>query len=445
MNDNFLYELRSPPPPEFASRLKARLDLQASEARQKRRSFTWFVVGAILMGGTALAFVSPAVRQATLAKITQWRGATASEHVTSSERQTLARTVQPASAPRNDRSLQHGSAADLQIAERESPPASRDGEVSRPAAVPESSTTVLGPAVGTTIVNPSASARAPVRIGHYDSLTSLAEGLALELEGRWRKMSVVTSRLPAQTDVCSGVFDAENIDILLSTHRESEAPGGRCYARSKRFVELAFAYEAIVVIVHRENTWARSITFSELKVLQEPEPALALSTWSQLRAEWPTLPLSLVGTSLQQSELGIRFADAVGLRRNPSVFEMTKDDAATMKIVENTLGALGYVDFGTLTRVLKDRTARWPTVAAIVNAKGEAVEPSVASIQERKYELSRPIWAYVDVSGLRRPETMAVLEEIFELRSPDAIADSGLVPLGRTQRKEAMLTLARAR
>ena len=75
MNDNFLYELRNPPPPEFAARLKARLDVQENDARQQRRAIKWFVLGAILMGGTALAFVSPSVRQAAWTMIVQLRGA----------------------------------------------------------------------------------------------------------------------------------------------------------------------------------------------------------------------------------------------------------------------------------------------------------------------------------------------------------------------------------
>src|SRR5688572_18064039 len=74
MNDDFLYELRDNPPAEFATRLKAQLERQAVEMLRKQRAFRWAAIAAMLVGSTALAFVSPAVRQATLTMIVQLRG-----------------------------------------------------------------------------------------------------------------------------------------------------------------------------------------------------------------------------------------------------------------------------------------------------------------------------------------------------------------------------------
>lgn len=58
MNDDFLYRFRTAPKPEFAARLKARLD--ASD-RARKRGVRWSVF--TLIFGAALAFALPAVRE----------------------------------------------------------------------------------------------------------------------------------------------------------------------------------------------------------------------------------------------------------------------------------------------------------------------------------------------------------------------------------------------
>ncbi|HEV7715663.1 MAG TPA: hypothetical protein VGO53_08705, partial [Steroidobacteraceae bacterium] len=62
MNDEFLHRLRTEPPPEFAARLKARLDRGA-----RKRAMPWGAIVGVLLFGTAFAFVSPAARHAITA------------------------------------------------------------------------------------------------------------------------------------------------------------------------------------------------------------------------------------------------------------------------------------------------------------------------------------------------------------------------------------------
>jgi cytochrome c556 len=70
MNDDFLYRLRTEPPPHFAAALKARLDRAPS-----RRMRGWQVGLGVLLFGTAFAMVSPAARQ-SLVEVIDWiRGA----------------------------------------------------------------------------------------------------------------------------------------------------------------------------------------------------------------------------------------------------------------------------------------------------------------------------------------------------------------------------------
>src|SRR5687767_7311281 len=55
MNDEFLYRLRTDPPPEFAARLKARLDLLPRPSFFATRSLVRPFIVALLVGGSVLA------------------------------------------------------------------------------------------------------------------------------------------------------------------------------------------------------------------------------------------------------------------------------------------------------------------------------------------------------------------------------------------------------
>src|SRR6188768_205117 len=61
MNDQFLHRLREPPPLRFATALKAKLDLRAGVAATRKRFL--YLMSLLVIGGTALAFVSPSVRE----------------------------------------------------------------------------------------------------------------------------------------------------------------------------------------------------------------------------------------------------------------------------------------------------------------------------------------------------------------------------------------------
>lgn len=64
MNDEFLHRIRKTPPPEFLSRLKARLDRQPTTPAPRRRwSFTRGLITGLLLGATAFALTAVSLTQ----------------------------------------------------------------------------------------------------------------------------------------------------------------------------------------------------------------------------------------------------------------------------------------------------------------------------------------------------------------------------------------------
>lgn len=430
MNDDFLYDLRNNPPSEFATRLKAQLERQTVEAQRRQRAFRWGAIAAMFVGSTALALVSPTVRQATLTLVMQVRGGEAPAPIDPE----LQRLIDQKDARATQRIM-----PDASFEQRQLPP---EGEWSAASgrALPDGAAFATRPGGGSAAAPSAASggatvvgganARVTLRLGHAPSLTVAAKRIASNLESKNPNLDVVLSSV---APACAGYPDVDAWigDSRAITTKESCRNGNR-------FIEVPFAYDAVVLMTHRENTWARTLSLDDLQRLNERDPSNPLLMWSQVRSEWPTLPVTLVGTSPQTSEVGKRFASAVRLNAIPSTFVVTQDDRATSKYVFATLGALGYIDFGEFDAELRHFAPFM--IASIVNDKGEAVAPDEVSIREGRYPLSRSLWLYVDANRLGRSEMWLAINRLMNAESLDG---SGLIALGADAHREAIQMLRR--
>lgn len=433
MNDDFLYDLRNNPPSEFATRLKAQLERQTVETQRRQRAFRWASIAAVLVGSTALALVSPTVRQTALTMIVHVRGGESTPPLDSE----LQRLIEQKDARAEQRIMPQA------LFEQDRPPSEMEWSAASGRAAPDAATFATRPDSGSVVTPPSAKesttlvgGRGPtvLRMGHSPSLTGMAERLASTLERGNPNLDVALTKLSDSPGVCTRGKDGANQDVWI--HDRDGPASVPCEGGRDRFIRVPFAFDAIVLVVHRENSWARAVTIDDLRKLRDRGPTDPLLVWSQLRSEWPTLPISLAGTSLRDSEVGRRFVTSVGLSTNPlpSIFVSMQDDRATLKYVENTLGAIGYVDYATWDAVLRERSA-YPAVVAITGEQGEPILPGVATIQERRYPLSRPLWLYVEEQRSLRPGQWT--SSIGPLMRPRTIEESGLIPVGSVEQREA--------
>lgn len=62
--------------------------------------------------------------------------------------------------------------------------------------------------------------------------------------------------------------------------------------RGDDVIEIPIAYDGLSVVIHKDNTWAGTMTVAELSV---PEPTSTVKKWSEIRAGWPDQPIKLYG------------------------------------------------------------------------------------------------------------------------------------------------------
>jgi len=211
---------------------------------------------------------------------------------------------------------------------------------------------------------------------------------------------------------CRGETDAQNASRPI---QESEIKN--CQENGIRFVELPIAYDAIAIVVHPSNAFAKDITLEELKTVWEPGAQGKIMTWSQIRKGWPETPLKLFGAGADSGTFDY-FTEAVNGKAKASRGDYTasEDDNTLVMGIAREKGALGYIPlhyYEENKSKLKALSVAW---------KGTSRLPSKQSVIKGEYNpFSRPLFLYVSEKSLAKKEVQQFAE--FYLKNAHKLAE----------------------
>jgi phosphate transport system substrate-binding protein len=175
------------------------------------------------------------------------------------------------------------------------------------------------------------------------------------------------------------------------------------------YLELPIAYDALTVVVNAKNDWVDSIRVSELKKIWEPEAQGKIKKWNQIRPEWPDKEIKLYGAGSDSGTFDY-FTEAINGKSKASRGDYTasEDDNVLVQGVEGDKHALGYMGFAYYVahqKRLKGLAVEW-------DAKQKpASKPSEETVLQGIYNpLSRPLFLYVNVKSLDKPEVKKFVE-----------------------------------
>lgn len=179
------------------------------------------------------------------------------------------------------------------------------------------------------------------------------------------------------------------------------------------FLEFPIAYDALTVVVNSRNDWAKDIKVSELKKIWEPAAQGQIKKWNQIRPEWPDKEIKLYGAGSDSGTFDY-FTEAVVGKSKSSRGDYTasEDDNVLVQGVEGDKFALGYMGYS-YYEAHKNRLKSLPVVW---DEKGKpAVAPSMATVLDGTYNpLSRPLFIYVNLKSLDKPEVLKFMEFTFD-------------------------------
>lgn len=218
---------------------------------------------------------------------------------------------------------------------------------------------------------------------------------------------------------CSGQTDISNASRPIKDE-EIQA----CKAAGINYIELPVAYDALTVVVNKQNNWVTSMSVAELKKIWEPSAQGKIKTWNQVRSNWPNAPIKLFGPGADSGTFDY-FTDAIVGEEGASRTDYTpsEDDNVLVQGVARDKNALGYFGMA-YYEGNKDKLK----AVAIDNGKG-AVSPSISTVQNGTYQpLSRPLFIYVSSKAVQRPEVKQFVE--YYLTNVGKLAQEvGYVPL----------------
>jgi phosphate transport system substrate-binding protein len=219
-------------------------------------------------------------------------------------------------------------------------------------------------------------------------------------------------------------FCRGEIDVADASRPIKKSEMEDCAAAGIKYVELPIAYDALTVVIHPQNTWAKTLTVADLKKIWEPDAQGKITNWNQVRPDFPDLPLKLYGPGTDSGTFEY-FTEAVVGKAKASRADYTasEDDNTLVQGVSRDKGGLGYFGYAYYAENTKKLAA-----ASIDGGKGP-VAPSEKAVEDGTYvPLARPIFIYVSEKALEKPEVKEFVD-FYMKQAPKLVKEVKYVPL----------------
>jgi phosphate transport system substrate-binding protein len=203
-------------------------------------------------------------------------------------------------------------------------------------------------------------------------------------------------------------FCRNEIDISDASRPILQKEMADCKAAGIEYYELPVAFDALTVVINPKNSFLKSITVAELKKMWEPGAQGKVMKWSQVNPAWPDTPLKLFGAGADSGTFDYFTEAIVGKSKSSrGDFTASEDDNVLVQGVARDVNALGFFGFAYYVEN-KDKLKAVP----VVEKPGKpAVEPSMETVLKGTYQpLARPIFIYVNVKSLGKPEVKEFVE-----------------------------------
>ncbi|GAB4237538.1 MAG: hypothetical protein Kow00121_64550 [Elainellaceae cyanobacterium] len=228
-------------------------------------------------------------------------------------------------------------------------------------------------------------------------------------------------------------FCAGETDISNASRPISEEEIALCEQNGIEYVEVPVAFDGLSVVVNPENDFVECLTVEELKTLWEPAAQGTITTWNQVRSEFPNEPIGLYGPGTDSGTYDY-FTDAIVGEEGASRGDYTasEDDNVIVQGVTsdpNALGFFGYAYYAENQDNLK--------LVEIDSGEG-CVAPSPETIADGTYQpLSRPEFFYVKTTSLDNPAVQAFVQYQIDDANKGLIEEVGYVPVPETITEKA--------
>jgi phosphate transport system substrate-binding protein len=198
-----------------------------------------------------------------------------------------------------------------------------------------------------------------------------------------------------------------------------------CRKNGVAYIELPIAFDALTVVVHPQNNWAKDITVAELRRIWEPAAQGKIRTWNQVRSTWPNRPLKLFAPGADSGTFDY-FTEAIVGKVDASRKDYTasEDDDVLVRGISQDPNALGYFGFSYLEA---NRNRLKPL--GIDHGKGPVL-PSRETVANSQYQpLARPLFIYINAKNAQTKPALKAFVEYYLKNAEQVVGKVGYIPL----------------
>jgi len=198
-----------------------------------------------------------------------------------------------------------------------------------------------------------------------------------------------------------------------------------CREAEIRYFELPVGFDAITVVVNPENTWAEELTVEELESVWSASAQRNVTTWQDIRSEWPDEPIALYGPGTASGTYDYFTEVILGEdAESRSDYVASEDDDLLVQGVSQNENALGYFGFAYYEENRADLKA-----LGVDNGSG-SVLPSQETVERGQYQpLSRPLFIYVNAQAAQNNPALQEFVRFYLENAAEAVQSVGYVPL----------------
>ena len=194
-----------------------------------------------------------------------------------------------------------------------------------------------------------------------------------------------------------------------------------CKEAGIQYIELPIAYDAITVVVNKDNDFVKSLSVEDLKKIWRPAAQGRIKTWRQVNSTWPNVPLTLYGPGADSGTFDYFTEAVVGKAKSSrSDYTASEDDNVLVDGVALDKGSLGYFGYA----YYEENQAKLTAVPVAARKDAPAVLPSVETVKDGSYQpLSRPLFIYVNATAAAfKPEVKEFVDFYLYLKSSPKLA-----------------------
>ena len=217
-------------------------------------------------------------------------------------------------------------------------------------------------------------------------------------------------------------FTVGETDVSNASRPIKDSEAEAAASNGIEYIEMRVGTDGLSVMVHPDNDFVDCLSVEELNAIWMP--GSDINNWSQVRAGFPDQRLRLYGPDTDSGTFDY-FTEEVNGEAQVSRADYTAsaDDNVLVQGIGGDRGSLGYFGYA-YYQENKDSLK----VIGVDSGNG-CVVPEPATIEDGTYSpLSRPLFIYVNVASLDRPEVAAFVDYYMD-HGYQLTGEEGYVPV----------------